>query len=143
MRCKVTDSYETRKREVIRKDYSGEAHDFLAQAELFLQRGNLFRCRDFARFAAVRALKAVFVHHDIHPPREMDLMVLMEKAELLEPDLAEFALFLQELNGYFPAASDTQKTLKLQRMVEGLAVFVKKITERFLEFHSWTTDSGY
>jgi len=130
MNCEVTDSYETRKREVIGEDYVGEAHAFLSQAESYLDGGNLFRCRDFAKFAAVRALKGIFVHHDIHPPRELDLILLLKEVESLEPGLAESAAFLQELNGYCPAGGDTTEILKCRRLLESLAVFVKGIADR-------------
>ncbi|MDD5205033.1 MAG: HEPN domain-containing protein, partial [Desulfobacterales bacterium] len=125
------DSYETRKREVIGKDYVGEAHAFLGQAESYLDGGNLFRCRDFAKFAAVRALKGLFVHHDIHPPRELDLILLLKEVESLEPELVESAAFMQELNRYCPAGGDTSEMLECRRLLESLAVFVKGIADRF------------
>jgi uncharacterized protein len=127
MRCDVTDSYATRKPEVIRKDYAREAHDFLVRAEWSLHRGNLFRSRDFARFAAARALKGIFVQHDIHPPREVDLVELLEKVQPLEPRLREHAAFLQELNGYCPAASDTMGISRCRGIVEKAVAFVKEM----------------
>jgi predicted nucleotidyltransferase len=128
--CEVTDSYEKRKRAVISKDYVLQAQDFLNQAESYLREGNLFRCRDYAKFAAVRALKGIFVRHDIHPPRELDLVLLMKAVESLEPELGESAAFLQELNGYCPAGGDTPEILKCRRLLESLAVFVKGIADR-------------
>jgi predicted nucleotidyltransferase len=64
-----TDSYALRKKEVLRQEYAELAHDFLAQARSACQNGNLFRCRDSLRFAAARAIKGLFVKHDIHPLR--------------------------------------------------------------------------
>ncbi len=131
MNCEVTGSYETRKREVISKDYVLQAHDFLNQAESYFQEGHLFRCRDFAKFAAVRALKGILVHHDIHPQRELDLILLLKQVELLEPESAESAAFLQELNGYCPAGGDSPEILKCRRLLESLALFVKGIADGF------------
>lgn len=127
MRHGITDPYETRKQEVIRKDYDLEARDSLALAELSLRSGLLFRCRDFARFAAARALKGIFVRHDIHPPRGVDLVDLLEKVQALEPDFAKHAAFLLELNGYCPAGIDSREISRCRRMVERTAAFVKEI----------------
>jgi predicted nucleotidyltransferase len=124
------DPYETRKQEVIEKDYGRSARDFLAQAELSLEKGNLFRCRDFARFSAARALKGIFVRNDIHPPRETDLAGLLEKVRALEPDLGGYAAFLGELNDYCPRGVDTQEIQRCRSMVEKTAAFVKEVMGR-------------
>lgn len=127
-RFPVTDPYETRKREVARRDYLGEARDFLARAESSLERGNLYRCRDFARFAAARAMKGVLVLHDIHPPRELDLVLLLEKVHILEPALAARAAFLHEVNGYCPEGNGPREALRCRRMMDKMAAFLKELT---------------
>jgi predicted nucleotidyltransferase len=129
-RCGPIDSYETRKREVIEQDYGRSARDFQAQAESSLERGNLFRCRDFARFSAVRALKGIFVKRDLHPPRETDLVALLEKACAVEPSLEVYAPFLRELNDYCPDGTDTLEIQRCRSMVERTAAFVKEVMDR-------------
>jgi predicted nucleotidyltransferase len=130
-RHEPADPYQVRKQEVIRLSYIREAQDFQAQAEASLQRGNLFRCRDLAKFAAARALKGLFVWHDIHPPRETDLVGLLEKAKALEPDLGKYAGFLRDLNVYCPAGSGTSETQRSRRLVERATSFVVEITGRY------------
>ena len=125
------DSYETRKREVIRREYIRSASDFLNQAELALQGGNYFRCRDFARFAAVRAIKGVFVKHNMDPPRETDLVELLSRAEEVEPDLSQSIGFVRELNGYCPNQGDTLEKRRSRRMLERTARFVRGIIGRY------------
>ena len=112
-----SDSYQKRKEEVLCRDYIRSAYDFLHEAETSLQTGNLFRARDMARFAAVRAIKSVFVRNDIHPPRETDLMELVQKAVELNPDLKRTEPFLMELNSYAPAGSDATERQKGKRYV--------------------------
>jgi len=121
------DSYETRKQAVIHQEYILSAHDFLNKAQSSLHCGQLFRCRDFARFAAVRAIKGLFVKHDIHPPRETDLVKLLSKAEELEPDLMRYTGLMGELNNYCPDEADTLENRRSGRMVERTAGFVKEI----------------
>jgi predicted nucleotidyltransferase len=125
-----TEFYETRKQEVIRQSYIQEANDFMAQAEVSLRGGNLFRCRDSARFAAARALKGVLVNHDIHPPRETDLVELLDRVKVLEPDLGRYAPFLRELNEYCPDGSDTLEILRGGSMVERSKAFVKEMIDK-------------
>jgi predicted nucleotidyltransferase len=124
------DCYETRKQEVIRQSYLKEAQDFLAQAQGSLEAGNLFRCRDSVRFAAARALKGLFVRHDIQPPRETDLVGLLEKARALDPGLEVHAPFLRELNSYCPGGNETLEIRKCRSMIEGTAAFVKEMIDR-------------
>jgi predicted nucleotidyltransferase len=124
------DSYETRKREVIEQDYARSAHDFETQAQSSLDRGNLFRCRDFARFSAARALKGLFVRNEIHPPRETDLVALLEKACAFAPSLGVYAPFLRELNDYCPNGNNTLEIRRCRSMVERTAAFVKEVMGR-------------
>ena len=121
------ESYEIRKQEVIRQDYAQSAREFQAQAESALEKGNLFRCRDFARFSAARALKGLFVRNDIHPPRHTDLVLLLNRTRTLEPDLAVYAEFLRELNDYCPDGNSTLETRRCRLMVERTAAFVEEV----------------
>ena len=124
-------SYATRKKEVMREEYAGSARGFLAQARASLQENHLFRCRDFARFAAARTMKGLFVKHDIHPPREMDLVILLNEAKQLEPDVVQHAAFVHELNGYCPAETDAAESRKIRSMVKSTAGFVGEIVARY------------
>lgn len=112
------DSYETRKQEIIQQEYVQSAQDFLNQAELALQGNNLFRCRDFARFAVLRAIKGVFVEHDMDPPRETDLVELLSRAAEVESDLSQYIGFVRELNGYYPCEGDNSEKRRSSRMLE-------------------------
>jgi predicted nucleotidyltransferase len=129
-RCGPIDSYETRKHEVIEKDYGRSARDFLVQAELSLEKGSLFRCRDFVRFSAARALKGIFVKHDLHPPRETDLVSLLDKVCVTEPDLWGYAAFLSELNDYSPNGNNVLEIQRCRSMVERTAAFVEEVMTR-------------
>ncbi|MEJ2725111.1 MAG: HEPN domain-containing protein [Deltaproteobacteria bacterium] len=125
-----TGSYETRKQEIIEQEYVCSARDFLSQAEASLQKGRFFRCRDFTRFAAARAIKGIFVKYDKHPPRETDLIELMEKAEELEPDLMRYREFMGELNGYCPRKPDSVESRRSAHMVNRTAGFVEDVLSR-------------
>jgi len=122
--------YETRKREVMERDYGRTAREFQTQAESALEKGNLFRCRDFARFSAARAIKGLFVRNDLHPPRETDLVVLLKKAHELGPDLRDYKAFLQELNDYCPNGNSTLEIERCRSMVEKTAAFVEEMMNR-------------
>jgi len=131
-RALPVDPYDKRKKEVIREEYERSAHDFLALAESSFQKGTLFRCRDFARFAALRALKGLFVKHDIHPPRVTDLVILLNEANQLEPDVVQHAAFVRELNGYCPEETgDAAESLRIRSMVKRTAGFVREIVARY------------
>jgi predicted nucleotidyltransferase/HEPN domain-containing protein len=129
-RHKPADGYSARKQEVIHQGYIKEAEDFLCQAGLSLEGGHFFRCRDFARFAGARALKGLFVKHDMQPPRETDLVELLEKAGTLEPDLAVHASFLRELNEYCPVGRDALEISRGRSMVQRTTTFVKEIADK-------------
>ncbi|MBN2123758.1 MAG: nucleotidyltransferase domain-containing protein [Deltaproteobacteria bacterium] len=131
-RHEPTDSYQVRKREVIRQRYIKEAHDFQARAEASLQGGSLFRARDQAKFAAARALKALFVYHDTHPPRETDLVSLLTKARGLTPGLGVHTAFLRELNAYCPGGRDAAEIRTSRRLVERTAAFIEETAGRLL-----------
>jgi predicted nucleotidyltransferase len=121
------DSYATRKKEVMREEYAGSAHGFFAEAKAFLQEDNLFRSRDFARFAAARAMKGLFVKHDIHPPRETDLEQLLDEARQLEPDLVQHKALMGELNVYCPGEADPIERRRCHGLVERTSRFVNEI----------------
>ena len=122
-----SDSYQKRKEEVLCRDYIRSSYDFLREAETALQKGNLFRARDMARFAAVKAIKSIFVRHDIHPPRETDLLKLIQKAVELDPDLKRTEPFLKKLNSYSPAGSGPLERQKGKDMLDGTTGVVKEI----------------
>ena len=121
------DSYRERKIEVIQREYVRSAHDFLTQAESSLRGSHFFRCRDFARFAAVRAIKGIFVKNDRHPPRELDLIDLLALAKEMEPDLMEDLETMRELNGYCPGKADAVERRRSRRMLDRTTRFVNKI----------------
>lgn len=125
------DSYAIRKKEVMRQEYAGSAHGFFAQAQSSLQEDNLFRCRDFVRFAAARAIKGLFVKHDIHPPRETDLDKLLDKAKQLEPDLVRHNAFMGELNVYCPGKADPMERRRCHGLVERTSRFVNEILAKY------------
>lgn len=98
--------YEDRKRDVIRKDYLEQAGDFFKKAKEALEGSQVYRCRDFLRFAAVRALKAVFVFKDCHPPRSLDLDELLDASCDLLPGIGQFRPLIEELNGFCPGGDN-------------------------------------
>jgi len=124
-------SYATRKKEVMREEYAGSARGFLAQARASLQENHLFRCRDFARFAAARTMKGLFVKHDIHPPRETDLDQLLHEARQLEPDLAQHKKLVAELNAYCPGKADPVERRRCHCLLEGASRFLDEILARY------------
>ena len=126
-RHRPIDSYEKRKREVIDQEYLRSAFDFLARAQSCLERGSFYRCRDFARFAAARAIKGLFVKHDIHPPRGTDLVDLLNKAKELEPDLVKYSKFIKELNRHCPGKADAAESRRSGGMIDETAMFMRRI----------------
>ena len=124
------DSYGTRKQEVIEQEYVRSAREFLSQAEASLQKGRFFRTRDFARFAATRAIKAILVKHDNHPKRETDLLVLLEEAKELEPDLMRYREFIRDLNAYCPQKTGAVESRRSADMLKRAAAFVEVIVAR-------------
>ena len=127
------DSYGIRKQEVIEQEYVRSARDFLSQSEASLQKGRVFRCRDFARFAAARAIKGLFVKHDKHPKRETDLIDLLKEAQELEPDLMAYREFIRELNGYCPQKAAALENRRSADMVRKTARLVENILARLQE----------
>jgi predicted nucleotidyltransferase len=125
------DPYAIRKREVLQQEYAESAYDFLAQAQASLEEGNLFRCRDFMRFAAARAIKGVFVKQNMHPPRETDLGQLLDEVIPLEPDLVRHQAFLGELNAYCPGKPDSGEKQGCLGLVEGTSRFVNEILAKY------------
>lgn len=95
--------YEDRKRDVIKKEFIEQAFDFLEQASAALENNNLFRFRDYVRFALVRTLKSVFVLRDIHPPRETDLGVLLGMANEQHPVVKELTPLITRVRDFYPA----------------------------------------
>lgn len=120
--------YEKRKRVVIQREYIQQAYDFFDQAESALKNEHLFRFRDFARFSAIRAIKGLFVKHDLHPPRETDLNYLTESAKRLEPRLDGYAMFIEELNSYCPDKNSHADNLRSTGMLHRMIVLLKDVT---------------
>jgi predicted nucleotidyltransferase len=126
------ESYEVRKKEVIAQEYIGSSYDFLTKARSSLHEGNLFRCRDFVRFAAVRAIKGLFVRHDIHPPRELNLVKLYKGASALEPDMMDKGFrWIDELHNYFPGDAGIVEIQRLTGLIEKTENCIKEIIERY------------
>ena len=123
------ESYESRKREVIKKDYVQSSREFLDQAETWLENESLFRFRDSIRFAMVRAIKSLFVKHDLHPPRELDLNHLLIKANELEPDLAKQKGLIQELQDYFPNKTTDQELKRGDKLLKMVSCVVNAIIQ--------------
>ncbi|MBN2060374.1 MAG: HEPN domain-containing protein [Deltaproteobacteria bacterium] len=121
------EAYEKRRRKIIQREYIQQACDFLAQAESALKSGYLFRFRDFARFSAVRAIKAIFVWNDIHPPRETDLHYLRELAKKLEPKLENYSGFLEDLNNYCPDRNTPSENQRNTAILSGMVDFLKDV----------------
>ena len=94
--------YEDRKRDIIKKEFIEQAFDFLEKADSALENKNMFRLRDYSRFAVIRALKAVFVLNDVHPPRETDLDILIEALTDLHPVTRELIPSITRVNNFYP-----------------------------------------
>jgi predicted nucleotidyltransferase/HEPN domain-containing protein len=125
------DSYALRKKEVLKQEYAESALDFLAQAQSAFEKGNLFRCRDFMRFAAARAIKGLFVKHDVHPPRGTDLEELLEKVKGLEPDFIQNNAFTDELNAYCPGKPAFIEKQICHDLLERTSRFVDEILSKY------------
>lgn len=97
--------YEDRKTEIINKEFIEQAFDFLEQAESAFQKNNIYRCRDYLRFAVIRALKAVFALRDIHPPRETDLDLLRIMTNELHPVVKELTPLIIRVKDFNPAGN--------------------------------------
>lgn len=121
----------TRKKEVLQQEYAGSARDYFAQAQAYLEEGNVFRCRDFMRFAAARAIKGIFVKRDIHPPRETDLGQLIDGAVPLDPDLVRHQAFLGELKAYCPGKPDFAEKRRCLGLLERTSGFVDEILAKY------------
>lgn len=98
--------YGDRKRDIIKKEFIEQALDFLEEADAALKKNNMFRLRDYSRFAVIRALKAIFVLNDIHPPRVTDLDVLMEASADLHPVARELIPSITRVNNFYPGVGD-------------------------------------
>jgi predicted nucleotidyltransferase len=120
--------YESRKREIIKKDYVQSSREFLDQAETWLKKGNLFRFRDSIRFALARAIKGLFVKHNLHPPREIDLNLLLIQASELEHDLSRQRGLIKDLQDYFPNKANDQELKRGDHMLKRVIKGVDEIT---------------
>ena len=120
-------SYKERKRDIIQGEYLDQAREFLEKGETALDNMQLFRCRDYLRFAAVRTLKAVIVFGDVHPPRSTDLEVLFERARELFPEVGKLRLFIEELNRYCPAGNHPEEISKSRDIVDKTGFVVDSI----------------
>lgn len=104
--------YEERKRDIIEKEYIGPAHEFWEDGRLAIDNKQLFRCRDYMRFAVVRMLKAVIVFGDVHPPRGTALEELFKSARNFIPQLGKLKTLIDELNDYYPAGTAPEEYIK-------------------------------
>lgn len=120
-------TYEERKKEVIQKEYIGQAFDFLEKARSALKNDNTFRLRDYLRFAAVRAIKSIFVLRDIHPPRDTDLYRLARLANSLHPVVKNIYPLLIELYNYYPGKDGGKKNRDPKNVFDITAVIVNDI----------------
>lgn len=125
-------SYEERKKDVIKGEYLDQAREFLKKGETALDNMRLFRCRDYLRFAAVRALKAVMVFRDVHPPRSTDLEVLFESARELFQEVEKLQPLIEELNKYCPAGNDPEEIAKCRDIADKTDFVVDRV-ESFLK----------
>ncbi|MGD9160249.1 MAG: nucleotidyltransferase domain-containing protein [Desulfobacteraceae bacterium] len=128
-------SYKERKKDVIQGEYLDQAREFFGKGEMALDNMQIFRCRDYLRFAIVRALKAVMVFRDVHPTRSTDLEVLFEKARELCPEIGKLHQLIEELNKYCPAGNDPEEISKCRDMV-GKTGFVADSVASFLDLKS-------
>lgn len=110
--------YEERKRDVIEREYLVQAREFLEEGKKAFNKKQLFRCRDFLRFAAVRALKAVMVLKDVHPPRSTDLDVLFKRAQTLIPQIKTLQPSIKELNYYYPINNEPEEVSRCRELAE-------------------------
>ena len=110
--------YEERKKDVIEKEYIHQANEFLDNGKNALERRQLFRCRDFLRFAAVRMLKAVLVFRDIHPPRSTNLEELFEMARELLPEIENLQPVIDELDNYFPEGNNPEEYIRCRKLAD-------------------------
>ena len=120
-------SYETRKMEVIKEEYMGQANDYLARARSSLHKGNLFRCRDYARFAALKAIKSIFVKHDTHPPRKTDLVELIGDAKDFEPGIEGHIEFITKLNSLCPGNAYSAEAERMKAVLDKTSLFIDEI----------------
>ncbi len=111
-------SYEERKREVIDKEYLGQAREFFENGKRAIDNKQLFRCRDYLKFAAVRLLKAVLVFRDIHPPRSTDLGELFYRSQELLPAIEKLQPLIEELNNYFPESDNPEEIIRCRGLAD-------------------------
>ncbi|WP_175530372.1 nucleotidyltransferase domain-containing protein [Desulfobacula phenolica] len=129
----TTDSYITRKQKVIKTEYLQKAHEYLTLAEASLKTNHMFRCRDFAKFAAIRATKGLFVRHDIHPPRDTDLVQLFHSIKKFEPGLMKYNEFLRKLNTYCPEKTGDEADLKSAAVLQSTSDFIEHVKDTCLD----------
>jgi uncharacterized protein len=122
-------NYEDRKRDVIEKEYLEQAHEFFANGEQALENRQLFRCRDYLKFAVVRAIKAVLVLRDVHPPRGTDLEELFRVARGLLPEVGKLQPLIQELDSYLPGGNNPEEVVRCRELVDKIEFLVDSIDE--------------
>ena len=123
-------SYEERKRDVIGKEYLEQVHEFLERSRKALESKQLFRCRDFLRFAAVRMLKAVMVFRDVHPPRSTDLKTLVEMTQELLPDVEKLKPLIDDLDLYCPAGNDPGEGDRCRKLLDNVRYFINILAKK-------------
>lgn len=123
--------YEERKKEVIEKEYLEQAYEFLEKGREALHIKQLFRCRDYLRFAAVRALKAVMVFRDVHPPRSTDLEELFQRGHGLFPEMGKLKPMIQELDNYLPGGNNPEEAGRCRELSDKVNSFVDIVVSLF------------
>lgn len=121
--------YGDRKRNIIRKKFIEQALDFLEKADAAFKKNNIFRFRDYSRYAVIRALKAVFVFNDIHPPRETDLDILMEESADLHPVIKELSPLINRLSNFNPDLGGISSHNPKNKVLDDAASIVNAIKE--------------
>ena len=120
--------YEERKKYVIEKEYLHQASEFLKNSKNALESRQLFRCRDFLRFAVVRALKAVLVFRDEQPPRSTDLKELFEKARELLPEIGKLQPLIEALDKYIPGGNGQDEVAGCRMLADKVTFIIDSIT---------------
>ena len=111
-------------------EYLEQVHEFLERSRKALESKQLFRCRDFLRFAAVRMLKAVMVFRDIHPPRSTDLKTLVEMTQKLLPDVEKLKPLIDDLDLYCPAGNDPGEGDRCRKLLDNVRYFINILAKK-------------
>lgn len=121
-------SYKDRKRDVIRGEYLDQACEFLEKGETALENKQIYRSRDFLKFATIRAIKAVIVSRDVHPSRSIDFKDLFMRALDLLPEIEKISPMIEELNEYFSTGVEPDDIPKCKVIADKTRFVVDKIS---------------